>query len=359
MNEPVFFAVPGPMTLAAVAELTGATLPDPASGDIPVNGIGSLERAGPADVAYCEGRKFAALLRATRAGACFVRAAEAALVPGGTVALLTDQPQRAFVMLGRTLYPGAIRPAPMAGQAGEVSDRASVDPSARLEEDVTVEPFAVIGPEVEIGRGTIVGAGAVVGRGVRIGRGSSVSPGVTITHALVGDRVVLHPGVRVGQDGFGFLPGAGGHLKIPQVGRVVIQDDVEIGANSTIDRGSNRDTVVGEGTKVDNLVQIGHNVMIGRHCLIAGNVGISGSATIGDFVMVGGGVGIRDNVTIGSGARIAGASAVGGDVPPGESWGGFPAIPVDQWMRERQAYNRLVRGALRSAAGKKEEGSNG
>jgi UDP-3-O-[3-hydroxymyristoyl] glucosamine N-acyltransferase len=165
--------------------------------------------------------------------------------------------------------------------------------------------------------------------------------------------------VRIGQDGFGFLPGARGHLKIPQIGRVIVQDDVDIGANSTIDRGSNRDTVLGEGTKIDNLVQIGHNVVIGRHCLIAGNVGISGSTTIGDFVMIGGGAGVRDNVTIGSGARIAGASQVAGDVPAGESWGGFPAVPVDQWMRERQAYNRLVRAAIRPAPGKGEDRSNG
>ena len=166
-----------------------------------------------------------------------------------------------------------------------------MDPTARLEEGVTVDPFVVIGPGAEIGRETMIGAGSVIGPGVRIGRGCVVSPSVTITHALLGDRVFIHPGVRIGQDGFGFIPGGKGHLKVPQTGRVIIQDDVEIGANSTIDRGSNRDTVLGEGTKIDNLVQIAHNVMIGRHCLIAGNAGISGSATIGDFVMMGGGVG--------------------------------------------------------------------
>ena len=359
MTEPTFFPEPRPLTLAAVAELTGATLPEGASAGLEVSGMGSLERAGPTDVAYCEGRKFLKLLTGTKAGACFVRAPEAGMVPQGTVALVTDHPQQAFVTVGRAFYPGAARPGPTVGPVGEVSALASVSPAASLEADVTVEPFAVIGAGAEIGRGTIICAGAVIGQGVRIGRDTIVSPGVTLSHALLGDRVVLHPGVRIGQDGFGFLPGGRGHLKIPQVGRVIIQDDVEIGANSTIDRGSNRDTVVGEGSKVDNLVQIGHNVVIGRHCLIAGNVGISGSATIGDFVMIGGGVGVRDNVTIGSGARIAGASAVGNDIPPGESWGGYPAIPVEQWMRERQAYNRLVRAALRPASGKGEEKPNG
>jgi UDP-3-O-[3-hydroxymyristoyl] glucosamine N-acyltransferase len=319
--------------------------------------IASLERAGPDDVTYCESRRFIALLRATKAGACFIRKADVGLLPEGTVALVADQPHRAFTMLSRRLYPSALTAAPI-GAPGTVSPLASVDPSARIEEGATVDPFAVIAAGAEIGRGTLVGTGAVIGPGVRVGRGSVVSAGATLSHALVGDRVVIHPGVRIGQDGFGFLPGAGGHLKIPQIGRVIIQDDVEIGANSTIDRGSSRDTVIGEGTKVDNLVQIAHNVVIGRHCLIAGNAGISGSATIGDFVMIGGGVGIRDNITIGSGARIAGASAVGGDVPPGESWGGYPAIPVEQWQRERKAYYRLVRGAA-PGSGKSEDASNG
>ncbi len=355
MTEPSFFPAPEPMTVAAIVALTGAAA-EPEAGSRVMRDIASLERAGPDDVTYCESRRFIALLRGTRAGACFVRKGEVDLVPEGTVALVADQPQRAFTTLGRSLYPSALKPAPV-GIPGAVSPLASVDPSARLEDGVTVEPFAVVAADVEIGRDTLIGSGAVIGRGVRIGRGSVISAGATLGYALLGDRVAVHPGVRIGQDGFGFLPGAGGHLKIPQIGRVIIQDDVEIGANSTVDRGSSRDTVIGEGTKIDNLVQIAHNVVIGRHCLIAGNAGISGSVTIGDFVMIGGGVGIRDNVTVGSGARIAGASAVGNDIPPGESWGGYPAIPVEQWQRERKAYFRLVRSA--APAGKSEDASNG
>jgi UDP-3-O-[3-hydroxymyristoyl] glucosamine N-acyltransferase len=354
MTEPSFFPAPEPMSLGAIAELTGATLPGPVE-DRRLANVASLERAGPADVAYCEGRRFAALLRATKAGACFVRKGEAGIVPEGTVALISDQPHRAFVTLSRHFYPGAVRSVPE--HAGGLSPLAAIDGTARLEAGVAVEPFAVIGAGAEIGAGSLICSGAVVGPGVRIGRNCVVSAGATLSHALLGDRVVIHPGVRIGQDGFGFLPGPRGHLKIPQVGRVIIQDDVEIGANSTIDRGSNRDTVIGEGTKIDNLCQIAHNVVIGRHCLIAGNAGISGSVTIGDFVMIGGGVGMRDNVTVGSGARIAGASAVGGDIPPGEAWGGYPAIPVEQWQRERKAYFRLVRSV--APADKSEDASNG
>jgi UDP-3-O-[3-hydroxymyristoyl] glucosamine N-acyltransferase len=355
VTEPRFFPAPEPTSLGAIAQLTGAVLPDVGLADRVFGNVASLERAGPSDVAYCEGRRFAALLRKTKAGACFVRKGEVAIVPEGTVALVSEQPHRAFVTLGRHFHREAVRAAPVG--SGSVSPQAAIDPAARLEAGVSVEPFAVIGADAEVGSGSVIGAGAVIGRGVRIGRGTLISPGVTLSHALLGDRVVIHPGVRIGQDGFGFLPGAGGHLKIPQIGRVIIQDDVEIGANSTIDRGSNRDTVIGEGTKVDNLCQIAHNVVIGRHCLIAGNTGISGSVTIGDFVMVGGGTGIKDNVTIGSGARIAGASAVGNDVPAGEAWGGYPAIPIEQWMRERKAYFRLVRSA--EPAGKNEDPSNG
>ena len=157
----------------------------------------------------------------------------------------------------------------------------AVHPTARLEEGVRIEPGAIVGREAQIGRGTTIAAGAVVGYRVTIGRGSYVGPGASVTHALVGDRVILHAGVRIGQDGFGFAMGPGGHLKVPQIGRVIIQDDVEIGANSCVDRGALKDTVIGEGTKIDNLVQIGHNVVIGRHCVIVGQVGISGSAELG------------------------------------------------------------------------------
>ena len=355
MTEPRFFPEPEPTTLAAVAALTGVALPSADVADRVIANVASLERAGPSDIAYCEGRRFAALLRATKAGACFIRKGEVGIVPEGTVPLVSDQPHRAFVTLSRHFYPGAVRGTPVG--EGIRSVHAAIDPSARLEDGVGVEAFAVIGPGVEVGSGSVIGAGAVIGPGVRIGRNTMVSAGATLSHALLGDRVVIHPGVRVGQDGFGFLPGAAGHLKIPQIGRVIVQDDVEIGANSTVDRGSNRDTVIGEGTKIDNLVQIGHNVVIGRHCLVAGNAGISGSVTIGDFVMIGGGVGIKDNVTIGSGARIAGASAVSSDVPAGEAWGGFPAIPVEQWQRERKAYFRLVRAV--TPAGKGEGASDG
>jgi len=227
---------------------------------------------------------------------------------------------------------------------------------AAIEPGVTIEAGAVVGPRAEIGSGTVITAGSIIGPDVRIGRDVSIGPAAVVTHALIGNRVIVHAGVCIGQDGFGFIGSSSGPQKIVQLGRVIIQDDVEIGANTTIDRGSNRDTIIGEGTKIDNLVQVGHNVVIGRNCLIAGQVGISGSVTIGDLTVLGGKVGVRDNVSIGRGAAIAASSAVGTDVPDGARWGGTPARPIKEWLRESSMLRRLT--MRRSSAVEGEETLN-
>ena len=344
MMDPGFFEPPRPVTLAEIAGLTDARIAPDGDPGRQIAGVASLDSAGPMHLSFFENKRFADALAATRAGACFCVEAHAALVPPATVALVTPTPHKAFAMAAARLYPAAMRPQPVNGAVGGVSPAAHVHPAARIEDGATVEAGAVVGPGAEIGRGTLIAAGAVIGPGVRIGRDGAVGSTATVVHALIGNRVTLHPGARIGQDGFGYVPGPTGHLKVPQIGRVIIQDDVEIGANTTIDRGSIRDTIIGEGTKIDNLVQIAHNVVIGRHCLIAGQVGISGSVTIGDFVMLGGNAGIRDNVTIGHGARIAAAAAVHSNIPAGEIWGGYPALRVDKWRRQMRAFNRLAAG---------------
>jgi UDP-3-O-[3-hydroxymyristoyl] glucosamine N-acyltransferase len=220
-----------------------------------------------------------------------------------------------------------------------------VHPSARLEAGVVVDPFAAIGSRAEIGAGTLIGSGAVIGPDVCVGRLCTVGAGATIQNALIGDRVIIHPGARIGQDGFGYLPDAKGHQKIPQIRRVIIQDDVAIGANTTIDRGSTRDTVIGEGTKVDNLVQIAHNVSIGRHCLIATQTGLAGGVTVGDFVMMGARVGIADHVVIGDRAMLADQSGVTTNIPSGARYGGAPAEPSREAVATVAAPRRLARRA--------------
>ncbi|MFT0891419.1 UDP-3-O-(3-hydroxymyristoyl)glucosamine N-acyltransferase [Pseudochelatococcus sp. G4_1912] len=341
MSDPVFFPGGGPVTLDEIAALAGIALPAGVDGARMFASVATLESAGPGDLAYMDNPRYSEALAVTKAGACLVSPRFAAKVSEGTIALVTAQPYRVFAQILSRLYPTAMRPQPLFSASG-VSPGAVVHPDARLESGVAVDPGAVIGPGVEIGSGTLIGANAVIGTGVRIGRDCRIGAGVSLSHSLLGNRVIIHPGASIGQDGFGFAMSGAGHLKVPQIGRVIIQDDVEVGANTTIDRGASRDTIVGEGTKIDNLVQIGHNVMIGRHCVIVSHVGISGSTTLGDFVVLGGQAGVVGHVTIGSGVQVAAGSGVTMDLPPGTKWGGAPAKPLKAWMREIAWLKRMV-----------------
>jgi UDP-3-O-[3-hydroxymyristoyl] glucosamine N-acyltransferase len=341
MSEPLFLRQSPGLTLAEIADLTGATPVLPAPHSRRIVNIAPLDRAAPSDLAFFDSRNFSSAAAATHAGACLTTAALAKELPKRVAILTVREPYRAFVTAARAMFPQALKPSSLS-EPGDIAG-AHVDRSARLEDGVTIEPGAVVGPRAEIGGGTVIGANAVVGADVRIGRDCSIGAGTTVSHTLLGDRVIVHPGCKIGQDGFGFVMGGGGHVKVPQVGRVIIQDDVEIGAGTTIDRGAIRDTVVGEGTKIDNLVQVGHNVSIGRHCILVAQTGISGSSTLEDFVVLGARVGLNNNVTIGEGAQIAAISNVNGDVPAGARWGGTPAKPIKQWFREMATLSKLAR----------------
>jgi UDP-3-O-[3-hydroxymyristoyl] glucosamine N-acyltransferase len=332
------------LTTGEVAALTRAKLRDGDALDRRISNIAPLDTAEASDISFIDSPKHLSALAVTRAGACLLAPRFLAAAPRGLVVLETPHPYPAFVAVARALFPSALRPSSLFGASAGRAASAQVHATARLEAGVTIDPLAVIGPGAEIGAGTLIAAGAAVGPGVCIGRDCAIGAGATIVHALIGDRVIVHAGVRIGQDGFGYLPGAKGHQKIPQTRRVIVQDDVEIGANTTIDRGSTRDTTIGEGTKIDNLVQIGHNVSIGRHCLIASQTGISGSVRVGDFVMMGGQVGIADHLTIGNGVMLAAQSGVASDIPNGERWGGSPAQPARDWLKSAAVMRRLVRG---------------
>jgi UDP-3-O-[3-hydroxymyristoyl] glucosamine N-acyltransferase len=287
MAEPTFFQKPSPATLAQAAALAGAVLADPSRGSLEIRGLASLDLAGPRHLTFFDDSKHPGELAATRAGACIVDERDASRVPAHVAVLKAAEPFHAFVRIARQWHGDALRPASWVANEG-IAPSAIIDPSARLEDGVVIDPLAVIGPGVEIGSGTVIGASAVIGAGVKIGRDCSIGAHTAIQIALIGNGVVIHPGCSIGQDGNGFVSfGSAGHVKLPQIGRVLIQNNVEIGAGSTIDRGDLRDTVIGEGSKIDNQVQIGHNVTIGRHCLLAARIGLAGSQTIGDNVAVG------------------------------------------------------------------------
>ena len=328
------------LTVAEIAALTHAKLRDGDPADRRIGNIAPLDSAGPFDISFLDNSKYLDAFANTRAGACLIAPRFAASAPRGPALLETPHPYPAFVAVTRKLFSEMLRPSSLFATKGRAAS-AQVHPTARLEAGVTVDPLAVVGPRAEIGAGTVIGARTVIGPDVCIGRDCAIGPGTTIMHALIGDRVIIHPGVRIGQDGFGYLPSSQGHQKIPQIRRVIIQDDVEIGANTTIDRGATRDTVIGEGTKIDNLVQIGHNCSIGCHCLIVSQVGISGSVTIGDFAVLTGQVGIADHLTIGAGAILGGRAGVMSNVPAGARWAGTPAQPAIDWKRGVVLLRRL------------------
>lgn len=344
MSAPFFFKQGRGLSVREIAALAGAELHQPHQGadlDRRITGIAALDRASPSDLAFFDSSKYLEQATTTDAGACLTTQRFAASLPARVSILRVAEPYRAFVEVARALFPDALRPSSLFEASG-VAPGAHVHPSARLENGVTVDPGAVIGARAEIGAGTVVAAGAVVGPGVCIGRDCSIGANVSIVHALIGDRVIIHPGCAIGQDGFGFVRAPKGAHKVPQVGRVIIQDDVEIGANSTVDRGAIRDTVIGEGTKIDNLVQIAHNVLIGRHCLLAGQVGISGSSTVEDGVIMGGQAGVADHLTVGAGAMLAAKAGLMNNVPPGARWAGTPAKSGKQWFREIATLERLA-----------------
>jgi len=336
-----FIKPPSGLTVREIAELTGAVPLDPTRHDQVISGIAPLDRARPSDIVFLDSAKYLDQLSSTRAGAGLIAERFAERAPAMLTVLRSSAPYRDFVTVARALYPDCLRPSSLF-DAEAVGPGALVHASAEIEDGATIDPGAVIGPRAAVGAGTVIGAHAVIGPDVQIGRDGSIGPGCSIVHALIGDHVIIHAGCRIGQDGFRFHRAAQGHLKAPQVGRVIIQDHVEIGAGTTIDRGGSGDTVIGEGTKIDNLVQIGHNVTVGRHCIIVAQCGLSGGVRLGDHVMLGGQVGVADHIAIGEGAQVGAKSGVVSDIPAGERWLGYPALPGREYLRMVAASRKRI-----------------
>jgi UDP-3-O-[3-hydroxymyristoyl] glucosamine N-acyltransferase len=336
MADPRFFERAGPQSLDALAALSGAQLAAGTDGRRMIEDVAPLETAGPNEVTFLDNRKYTDAFMKSRAGAAFVAEAMVSRAPAGMALLVSREPYKAFARAVQAFYP----PAPVIpGRAPS----AVIDPTAAVPEDCSIGSNVVIEAGARLGARCQIGPNSVIGSGVQLGDDCRVAANVTLSHCLIGARVVLHPGVRIGQAGFGFAPDAGAPVKIPQLGRVIIGDDVDIGANTTIDRGSGHDTVIGPGTMIDNLVQIGHNVVLGRGCILAGQVGISGSTKLGDFVMAGGQAGLSGHLNIGTAARIGAQAGLMKDVAPGETVIGSPAVPIVAFWRQVAMIQRLAR----------------
>ncbi len=336
MADPRFFDRAGPFSLDALCEISGARLLRAEDGQRLFCDVAPLETAGPADVSFLENRKYVAAFVRSQAGAAFVDEKAAERAPPGMALLINKEPYKAYALAAQAFYPAT-------QVVARLAPSAIIDSTAVLAEDCDIGPNVVIGQRVRLGRRCQVGANTVIAAGVEIGDDCQIAANVTLSHCLIGARVVLHPGVRIGQAGFGFASDPQGPIKVPQLGRVLIGDDVDIGANTTIDRGSGHDTVIGSGSMIDNLVQIGHNVVLGRCCVLAGQVGISGSTRLDDYVMIGGQGGLAGHLHIGSGARIAAKSGLMRDVPAGETVCGSPAVPLNEFMRQTAVLQRLAK----------------
>ncbi len=342
MADPRFFTVQGPFSLKDLAAFISAELilADGHDDARQIDDVASLAQAGATQISFLDNVKYKADFTASSAGACIVAPEMAELAPKGMSLLVTKNPYKAYALIAQKFYP--------------------VDPS--MDNQGFVDPSAVIGAGAVLGQGCVIKAGAVIGAGakladyvtvepnavindnVEVGARSVIGANASLTHCLIGAHVRIYPGARIGQDGFGFAIDPAGHVKVPQLGRVIIEDSVEIGANTTIDRGAGPDTVIGQGTWIDNLVQIGHNVKIGRGCIIIAQTGVAGSTVLEDYAVLAAQVGVAGHLKIGMGARIAAQSGIMRDVEAGAEMMGSPALPIKQYMRQVATMKKFSRG---------------
>lgn len=316
------------MSLAEIAAISGGELHSAADPARMIEDVAALDTARASELSFLDNNLYIEAFRQSGAGACFVRPEKSAEAPAGMNLLLTKEPYRCFALAARAFYPEPER-------IGEVSAAATVDATAAVGAGTVIRPGAVVEAGAEIGRRCMIEANAVIGRNVVVGDDCVIGAGTSLSHAVIGDRVRIYAGARLGEAGFGFATGADGrHVSVPQLGRVIVGNEVEVGANTTIDRGAGPDTIIGDGCRIDNLVQIGHNVELGRGCIIVSQVGISGSTKLEDYVVAGGQAGIAGHLRIGTGAQLGAQTGIMRDVPAGARLLGSPAVPAIQFFRQ-------------------------
>lgn len=335
MVDITFFKNNGPFTLGQIAEICEAELKDSEKSAVSIKDIATMSNAGEGEICFFYDKKAKARAAEIKLSACVTTAEMADLVPSGVAVLVSANPKLSFLKLNQRMY-AEVQP------KADISSSARIAPSAKIGQNTYIGENVVIEAEVEIGENCIIEHNAVISRGCKIGNSCRIGAGAQIAYCHMGNECYIYSGARIGLDGFGFMVINGKHQRIPQIGRVIIGNDVEVGANSCIDRGALDDTVIGDGCRIDNLVQVAHNDKLGRGCVIVAQTGIAGSCTFGDYVVCGGQSGFADHLNVGSGAQVGAQSGLMRDVEPGSVVMGYPAVPIKEFMRQVATIQKLI-----------------
>lgn len=334
MVDSRFFKVSSPLTLEQISKISECEVVNSTNDDIIIEGVAPIQRAKPNEATFLANNKYSDFLYNCKAGACFISEKDSKNAPKEMTLLISNNPYYSYAKLADALY---------SSNENNNSNNIYIDETASVGKNCKFEHSVVISANAKIGDNCFIGANSYIGSGVEIGNNCHIYQNVTVTYSIISDNVVIHNGARIGQDGFGFATHNGKHFRVPQLGRVIIENNVDIGANSCIDRGSGPDTIIGEGCMLDNLVQIGHNVQLGKGCIIVSQVGISGSTKLGDYVVLGGQAGVAGHLNVGDGVRAAAQAGITKNIEPMRKVGGTPAVNINDWHRQAITLSKLIK----------------